>query len=416
MNTQMKQQRLLKRMFKCFLFLAVFGIVVVAVLIPSLWLEHRREIALPTPTGTFAVGRMICDWSDPQTLDTLAPVAETKRELLVWIWYPAEGEPRGASDYLPVQLRAAVMRKRGFLISSLLTRDLAKVRAHSIPDARVASEQKSYPVVMMRAGASSTVWNYSTLAEDLASHGYVVIGIDAPYRSELVAFPDGRVITRTQQNDPERCLEVSGDEQERCIEPILQAWATDMAFVLDRLAALNTDDPSGTFTGRLDLSRVGAFGLSLGGAEGAQFCHEDPRCKAGVDVDGALHGNVIQAGINRPFIFLLSDHSGESDPQAGQIRASIRSVYDRLPENQRALMEIRGGNHFLFSDDGALLKSHILLRVLRLLGIVRIEGRRQLAVTAYCLRNFFDTYLKDAGHSQLQISSSLYPELQSSAK
>jgi predicted dienelactone hydrolase len=118
------------------------------------------------------------------------------------------------------------------------------------------------------------------------------------------------VITRTEQNDPERCLEVSGDEQERFIEPILQAWATDMAFVLDRLAALNTDDPSGTFTGRLDLSRVGVFGLSLGGAEAAQFCHKDPRCKAGVDVDGALHGTVIEAGINRPFMFLLSDHSG----------------------------------------------------------------------------------------------------------
>jgi predicted dienelactone hydrolase len=266
---------------------------------------------------------------------------------------------------------------------------------------------------MMRAGASSPVWNYSALAEDLASHGYVVIGFDAPYRSELVAFPDGRVITRTEQNDPERCLEVSGDEQERCIEPILQAWATDMAFVLDRLAALNTDDPSGTFTGRLDLSRVGVFGLSMGGAEAAQFCHKDPRCKAGVDVDGALHGNVIEAGINRPFMFLLSDHSRESDPQAVQIGANIRSVYDRLPENQRALMEIHGANHFLFSDDGALLKSRILLSILRLLGVVGIEGRRQLAVTAYCLRNFFDTYLKDAGHSQLRISSSLYPELQS---
>jgi hypothetical protein len=76
-------------------------------------------------------------------------------------------------------------------------------------------------------------------------------------------------------------------------------------------------------------------------------------------------------------------------------------------------MEIHGANHFLFSDDGALLKSRILLRILRLLGFVRIEGRRQLAITAYCLRNFFDTYLKEAAHSQLRISSSLYPELQS---
>jgi len=58
------------------------------------------------------------------------------------------------------------------------------------------------------------------------------------------------------------------------------------------------------------------------------------------------------------------------------------------------------------------LKSHIVLRTLRMLGIVGIDGRRQLAVTAYCLRSFFDAYLKGEGVSRLKISSPLYPEVQ----
>jgi len=41
--------------------------------------------------------------------------------------------------------------------------------------------------------------NYSTLAEDLASHGYVVVAFDAPYRTGQVVFPDGRVIARTPE-------------------------------------------------------------------------------------------------------------------------------------------------------------------------------------------------------------------------
>ena len=38
-----------------------------------------------------------------------------------------------------------------------------------------------------------------------------------------------------------------------------------MAFALDRLERLNASDPSGRFTGRLDMDRVGVLGHSLGG-------------------------------------------------------------------------------------------------------------------------------------------------------
>jgi len=185
-----------------------------------------------------------------------------------------------------------------------------------------------------------------------------------------------------------------------------------MAFVLNRLEQLNVSDASGKFTGRLDMTRVGVFGHSFGGAAAALFCHEDSRCKAGIDVDGAPHGSVIQAGIDRPFMFLLSDHSHESDAEGSQIGANIRSIYDRLPPDGRAFLEIRGANHFLFSDDGALLKSHIVLRALRALGVVGIDGRRQLAVTAYCVHTFFDAHLKGTSVSRLNISSPLYREIE----
>jgi dienelactone hydrolase len=184
-----------------------------------------------------------------------------------------------------------------------------------------------------------------------------------------------------------------------------------MAFVLDRLHKLSTSDPSGKFTGRLDMMRVGVFGHSFGGTQAAQFCSQDSRCKAGADVDGFLHGSVIETGIHVPFMFLLSGGDFSSDAAVRQIWADIQSVYGRLPTDKRSLIVIRGANHFLFSDD-ALLKSHILLRALRMLGIVHIDGRRQLAITAFCLRSFFDAYLKTTGVSRFKISSPRYPEIQ----
>ena len=408
----MKQPRLARRIFKGFVVLAMFGVFGFGALLGALLLERRTEVTLPTPTGSFAVGRGTYDWADDANLDKLVPVPGTKRELLVWIWYPAAAGQSAAmeEDYVPAQMRAAAGPADGPL--RLLSRDLSKVHAHSLRSSDVSPQQRSYPVVIMRAGASLEVWNYSTLAEDLASHGYVVAGFDAPYRTFTVVFPDGRVMRRIPENNPELCLEKTGQERDRCANRLLTAWTADIAFALDRLEQLNASDASGKFTGRLDMTRVGVFGHSFGGAAAALFCHEDSRCKAGIDVDGAPHGSVIQAGIDRPFMFLLSDHSHESDPEGSQIGANIQSIYDRLPPNGRAFIAIRGANHFLFSDDGALLKSHIVLRTLRMLGIVGIDGRRQLAVTAYCLRSFFDAYLKGAGVSRLKISSPLYPEIQ----
>jgi predicted dienelactone hydrolase len=177
------------------------------------------------------------------------------------------------------------------------------------------------------------------------------------------------------------------------------------------LAQLNASDASGKFTGKLDVTRVGIFGHSFGGAQAEQFCSLDSRCKAGIDLDGAPHGSVIQAGINRPFMFLLSDHSRESDAQTQQIKADIQSIYDHIPLNERLYVTIRGANHFTFSDDGALLKSHLVRGVLRAAGKLGIDGDRQLAVTAYCLHTLFDANLKRSV-SPLMISSSLYPEIQ----
>ena len=407
-----RKRRLARRLLKGFSVLAMLCILGLGALLGSLWLERRTELTLPPPTGPFTVGRVIYDWTDDAKLDTLAPVPGTKRELLVWIWYPSgAGQSVATDDYVPAQMRAAADPAGGPL--RLLTRDLSKVHTHSTRNSDVSPQQRSYPVVIMRAGASLEVWNYSTLAEDLASHGYVVVGFDAPYRSFTVVFPDGRVMRRIPQNNPELCENQEQVQRDRCASRLLTAWTADIAFVLDRLEQLNASDATGKFTGRLDMSRVGVFGHSFGGAQAAQFCSQDSRCKAGIDVDGSLHGSVIQAGIQKPFMFLLSGQGDfSSDPEIRQIEADIQAVYDRLPADGRLRISIRGANHFLFSDDGALLKSHIVLRTLRMLGIVGIDGRRQLAATEHCLRSFFDAYLTGAGPSRLKISSPLYPEIQ----
>jgi dienelactone hydrolase len=378
--------------------LALFVVAVIGVLLGLLWLDHKRETALPAPTGQFAVGRTTYVWSDTTQPDPLGTPG-AKRELLAWIWYPAA--PRQASqsgdDYLPAPWRSALESKSGPLLT-FLTRDLSRVRAHSIRDAEISPQQRSYPVVLMRAGLAALTTDYTSLAEDLASHGYVVVGFDAPYRSFVVVFPDGRVIARAPQNNADL---VSGPERRHLADKLVQAWSADMGCALDQLDRLNASDSSGRFLGRLDLQRVGVFGHSLGGATALQFCRDDSRCKAGIDVDGAPLGTVVgSGGVTQPFMFLLSDHRNEPDAETRPVEADIRSIYDRLPADRRMEIVIRGAGHFGFSD-GAILRSPLLMRAMRTLRVVRLDGRRQVAVTAHYIGAFFDVYLKGAPASAL---------------
>jgi predicted dienelactone hydrolase len=186
-------------------------------------------------------------------------------------------------------------------------------------------------------------------------------------------------------------------------------WCTDVAFVLDRLETLNASDPSGRFTGRLDLQHIGVVGHSFGGATAAEFCHEDSRCKAGVDLDGAPFGPVIQSGLRQPFMFVLSDQNG-SGPEDQLVFAHIQSIYDRLPVDSRLRIKILGANHFSFSDQ-ILLKSQVVLRLMRMMGVLRLDGRRGLAITADYVGTFFDAYLKGRSRAHLQALERKYPEV-----
>jgi hypothetical protein len=73
---------------------AGFAVGGVAAVLGSSWLEQFRETVLPTPTGSFPVGRTTLVWSDPAGTDPMAPLPGTRSELIAWIWYPEVEEDR----------------------------------------------------------------------------------------------------------------------------------------------------------------------------------------------------------------------------------------------------------------------------------------------------------------------------------
>ena len=99
-------------------------------------------------------------------------------------------------------------------------------------------------------------------------------------------------------------------------------------------------------------------------------------------------------------MFLLSDHGTPKRRVSQRILSQIQAIYDRQPHESRLRIVIRGSHHFTFSDDGALLNSAVFRGVLRVVAGLRISGRRQVEVTAYAVRTFFNQHLKGAADSR----------------
>ena len=115
----------------------------------------------------------------------------------------------------------------------------------------------------------------------------------------------------------------------------------DLCFLLDRLAVLNQADPNQVLTGRLDLRRVGTFGMSLGGNVASAVCLADSRVRACLMMDAPLPTDVVTTGLLKPGRWITRDaasmrlerqrSSGWSEAEIDAHLTSMRAVFNTLP-------------------------------------------------------------------------------------
>ena len=367
-----------------------------ATLLGWLMIERGRPVVLPSPSGPYAVGRVAFDWVDSKRVETFADDG-AMRELMVFVWYPA-GPPAGPvtpAEYIPATWGRARELDRG--IWAPLYGRFDAVRVHAVADAPFSFAERTYPVLIMSSGYGALPTDYTVLAEDMASHGYVVAGIASTYSAPVVVFPDGRAVRRVPEASiPEAPLAVAKAASERLVE----VWAADAVLVLNRLQDLNSD-PASPFKGRLDPEHVGVLGHSLGGAASAQACLIDSRFAAGIDIDGTLRGDAVRTGVRQPFLLVASE------PPSAAMEWEDRDSFRRCLERGAYLVRIVGARHLNFSDVAVTFAP--ALRPAGLLG--SIDGRRGLKITCDYVRAFFDRYLRDVDSPLLETPLPDYPEV-----
>jgi predicted dienelactone hydrolase len=366
----------------------------------------------PATTGPFAVGTTCLYFVDSSRQDSFAPDPHSARELQVVFWYPAD-ITRGTlpQPFLPDVSATGPVIAHALHLPSFILAHLQLVKSHSYLNVPLARARAKYPVLIFSHGYGGTPRQNTPQMEELASHGFIIVSIGHPYESAALAFPGGRIVPLSQRRLEAVMTSAKSDRMERLNEQLraatnpvvirriavemtlasgaqksLAVWVADTQYVLDELARVNAATegaagPAKRFANRLDLTRLGIFGMSFGGAMAGELCVKDPRFKAGLNMDGKQSGTVLNQRLSVPFLYFSSESSKED-----------RKINAAVYENSLAdfySVHVNGTAHENFSDLSLIMP---ILKNTSLLGSIDAQEMEKI-MNSYTLA-FFQKYLE----------------------
>jgi pimeloyl-ACP methyl ester carboxylesterase len=348
----------------------------------------QEENPLPAPTGPHEVGVAWRHWVDESRDEPYdAETSEAKREMIVGFYYPAEpaegAEPADYFENRATALPTFAMLMEAFVAVPVETQpsDLDHFESYAYHDAPLSDAEEAYPVLIFSHGATGDMSMYTFQIEELASHGYIVVAINHAYGTAEMILLDGTVAVPTFATG---------------LDGAAQIWSEDQIFVIDQLEALNTDDPDGLFTGRLDLERLGLFGHSLGASTSTLTCLADQRCKAVASEDGQFYGAAADQGLEQPYMLFRG---------VGYLAAQPNKMDQaKGPFYQLAFAD---SEHLEFTDL-VLWPNNEGIKEASWLGTA--DPLQSIEMTRASLVAFFDQYVKGSGEGLLDTVSA-YPAI-----
>lgn len=390
---------------------------------------------IPEPSGEYAVGTTELHLRDDSRLEIYTSVPDDKRELMVRVWYPADVETTQSLKPVPYWRNAAFrgeILSKGLGLPFFTFQHLNRVSTNSFWQVPLSSAQSQYPVLVYSHAFEKGWASQNThLVEALASHGYIVFGIEHAHVGAATVFPDGRQVAFNEEklgNMPQEVIdEIVAIFYEVSITPdwrrqvelmqdinevstitvgkneALRVYEADQSFVIstieqlnqgDKTVQLNQNNGQLVFNERIDISRLGIFGMSFGGSSSLGFCVKDSRCKAGINMDGIIVEQIELPPLERPFMFINSAGFEFYNAIYSKAKADAYSV------------TVGGSAHFNHLDFSIMSPLYKMLRVLG-----PIEGYHMLNITEDYVRAFFDKYLKGKDSPLLSKDSDKYIEV-----
>ncbi|MCC6214900.1 MAG: dienelactone hydrolase family protein [Polyangiaceae bacterium] len=264
--------------------------------------------------------------------------AARSRTLRVELWYPAApAASSAAATGFDVAELAATPDERAAYATLLADAPggCPTSRARAAREAALASGD-SFPIIAFSHCMNCTRFSALTVAERLASHGFVVA---APDHAGNTLFDD--LAGTSVDLDPD----------------FLEIRAGDVEAVLDALLDPTSAAVPEALRGRLDPARVGVFGHSFGAATAGLVLSRDGRVAAGMAMaapfSNPLLPGVDLAAISRPSAFLVAVEDNSITEIGNGI---LRDNFERVAPPAWKL-EVADAGHWSFSDLCAITPS-----------------------------------------------------------
>ncbi|MBB6436179.1 dienelactone hydrolase [Streptomyces candidus] len=268
----------------------------------------------PEPSGHFAVGTHVVQWTDPNRPETATADPHDRRTVVAQLWYPAQQSPAGVqraqyAGRTKQEARTvsdALARYAG--LPGFLVDGVPRARTHAVFNAPVADTGGRFPVVLFSPGLGGVRTQNTAWAEELASNGYVVAALDHPYDSAAVVLADGRTVNTK--------IAATGDDEEdnKRAAATTGIRAADLSYALTQLGRLDRGETAGPLTGRLDTDRAAVTGHSLGGGAALQAARQDRRFDAVINLDGYPRDPQLRP-YRQPVLALTQAITPDTDPR-----------------------------------------------------------------------------------------------------
>jgi predicted dienelactone hydrolase len=208
---------------------------VVALTAAGLAQTNRIDTVTPSapelaPYGKYAIGVRTIQATDKNRPDILStkegsPTARYDRTLTLEVWYPATLGPgqKPGGDYRAITRDPAIT---------------TTLHGQAVRDAAPLTTEPAFPLVIISHGYPGNRYLMSHLAENLASKGFVTVSID----HKDSTYDDQKPFASTLYNR-----------------------AFDDLFVLNEIERLGKSGSGSFLAGRVDVSRTGIVGYSMGG-------------------------------------------------------------------------------------------------------------------------------------------------------
>lgn len=299
------------------------GAALVALLVLPGWLFPVPN--MPAPTGPFAVGTDSVEFSLPTDLPfPLEGITRARGR----VWYPAESSALDPSSQAQ-RCGDTWLEQEQAMLPTLATRaglpafaleHLQYVSTHACWGVEAAAGG-AFPVVTFDHGRRGFAAQNTFLAEELASHGWIVVAPEHPEGAILSVLRDG---TRIPFNETSFGGGLEGEAYEDAIRGLGERWIAVTQAALD---ALERGEGPSTLAGRVNRGQLVASGHSTGGGTAFGVCAAEPGCVAAVGLDPwmlPMPPALFEVGLNAPLLGIFSD------PALGFFEPLNREAFDLM--------------------------------------------------------------------------------------